>query len=112
MRILVCGGRDYANMQKVADTLEALSPSSIIHGCAAGADDLADMWAGANYVPVLPFTADWGGFGKAAGPLRNKAMLEKGKPDLVIAFPGGKGTANMVKQAREAGIPVMEVKDE
>jgi hypothetical protein len=40
------------------------------------------------------------------GPIRNKPMLEEGKPDLVVAFPSGRGTANMMKQAREAGVPV------
>ena len=36
-------------------------------------------------------------------------MLDEGKPDLVIAFPGGKGTADMARRAREAGIEVIEV---
>ena len=52
--------------------------------------------------------ADWEKHGKAAGPKRNKRMLEW-KPDLVVAFPGGKGTANMVQQARQAGVEVIEV---
>jgi hypothetical protein len=43
------------------------------------------------------------------GPIRNKQMLEEGKPDLMVAFPGERGTANMCKQAREAGVPVMVV---
>ena len=109
MRVLVCGGRDYNDAQKVYEVLCSLSPSTIIHGHAAGADDLADSWAKANHVRVMPFSADWGVFGKSAGPIRNKQMLEEGKPDIVVAFPGGKGTANMVKLAREAGIPVHEV---
>jgi len=34
-------------------------------------------------------------------------MLDEGKPDLVVAFDGGRGTANMVKQAKAAGIQVL-----
>ena len=55
------------------------------------------------------YPADWDTHGRGAGPIRNKQMLEEGKPDLVIAFPGGKGTANMIGQAKEAGIPVREI---
>jgi len=109
MRILVCGGRNYGDQQKVSETLLSLTPTSIIHGNAAGADDLADSWAKANHIPVLPFRADWGTFGRSAGPIRNKQMIEEGKPDLVVAFPGGKGTANMIKQAKAAGIKVLEI---
>ena len=55
---------------------------------------------------ALAYPANWKKHGRAAGPIRNKQMLEEAKPDLVIAFPGGAGTANMVKQAREAGVKV------
>lgn len=44
----------------------------------------------------------------AAGPIRNSRMLREGKPDLVLAFPGHGGTADMVKQAGEAGVGVMK----
>lgn len=110
MRVLVCGGRNYADQQRVSDVLLEIGATYIIHGMAAGADDLADNWAHANHVNVMPFPADWGTFGKAAGPIRNAKMLRDGKPQLVVAFPGGKGTANMIAQAKAAGIPVKEIK--
>ena len=47
---------------------------------------------------------DWKKYGKKAGPLRNQQMLEEGKPDLVVAFPGGNGTADMVRRAKKANI--------
>jgi hypothetical protein len=109
MRVLVCGGRDYSDAQKVYDVLCGICPTSIIHGNAAGADDLADSWAKANNVPVIPFPADWGTFGKQAGPIRNQQMLDKGAPELVVAFPGGRGTADMVRRAEAAGIEVRKV---
>lgn len=109
MRVLVCGGRDYKDIDKVIEVLSNIHPTSVIHGNAAGADDLADIWSRANEIPVIPFSADWGKFGKKAGTIRNKQMLEEGKPDLVIAFPGGKGTANMVQLAKEAGIEVKTI---
>ena len=79
---------------------------TIISGMAKGVDTAAANWAGVNWFPLLEFHPDWDLYGKAAGPIRNKRMLTEGKPDLVIAFPGGKGTANMVKQATTEGVLV------
>lgn len=139
MKVLVCGGRDFGEMspyvargtddyyreaRRVRDdrhllnvTLNALQqcPTVIIHGAARGADRLADNWAKACGVRRLPFVANWypngrkGGLDRSAGPRRNQAMLEEGQPDLVIAFPGGDGTADMVRRAKSAGVKVVEV---
>lgn len=107
--ILVCGGRDYDNMGKVREVLDELNPSLVIHGAARGADQLAQHWCDYNHVDFLQFPADWKRHGKAAGPLRNAKMLRYGKPGLVVAFPGGRGTANMVKLALEADVPVLVI---
>jgi hypothetical protein len=37
-------------------------------------------------------------------------MLDEGKPDLVIGFPGGTGTADMLSRAEIAGVKIIEVK--
>lgn len=81
----------------------------ILHGGASGADRLAGQWAERCGVNNIEFTAHWNQYGKRAGYVRNAQMLEEGKPDLVVAFPGGKGTAMMVKLARDAGVEVIEV---
>lgn len=123
MRILVCGGRDYSDNAKVYATLDAITPRTvpdefgndmpdnvtIIHGGARGADSLADDWAVVNWCAVDVYTADWKKHGRSAGPMRNARMLSEGKPDLVVAFPGGRGTADMVRRSRAAGVAVTEV---
>src|SRR5215217_1525695 len=110
MRVLVCGGRDFTDAEYLAATLESLGPiTRIIHGGAPGADMLAGDWALRNKIPVEVYQANWLMFGKAAGPRRNAEMLAKGKPDMVVAFPGGKGTADMIRRAKAAGVPVKEV---
>jgi hypothetical protein len=81
----------------------------IISGMAPGVDTVAVDWAVCNWCKWHEFTADWDKYGRAAGPIRNKQMLLEGKPDLVVAFPGGRGTAGMIKLAKEAGVPVLEV---
>ena len=112
-RVLVCGGRDFADREFVVRTLNALRSergvSAIIEGGAAGADSFAAEWAIHVGVEHLRFTADWRGHGRAAGPRRNREMLTRGRPDLVLAFPGGRGTANMVAQARSGGVDIIEV---
>lgn len=110
-RVLVCGGRDYADVPTVAAILDGLDPSPtlIIHGAARGADECAWRWACQNFVADAAFPADWKTHGRAAGPIRNQQMLDRSKPHLVIAFPGGAGTADMVRRAKAAGVPVVEI---
>jgi hypothetical protein len=115
-RILVCGGREYNDRERVRNILDAVlegirsagKDAVIIHGNARGADLLADQYAREKSLKVLSFPADWGTHGKKAGFIRNKQMLDEGKPDAVIAFPGGNGTRMMVGLAKRYGIPVKE----
>jgi hypothetical protein len=114
MRVLVCGGRDYKDFFTLYCKLEALHAISpidlVIHGkCPTGADQLANIWASVSDIPVEAYPADWDKHGKAAGPIRNQQMLDEGKPNLVVAFPGGTGTEDMVRKAYRARVPVMEV---
>jgi hypothetical protein len=114
MRVLVCGGRDYDNAERVSEVLTRLHRFSepidaIIEGAATGADRLGRDWAEANGIRVESYPANWGDYGTAAGPIRNAQMIEEGRPRLVIAFPGGKGTRNMIKVARKAGVEVIEI---
>jgi hypothetical protein len=81
----------------------------IIEGDAPGADSAAADFAVVHFCQLETYPAQWSKYGAAAGPIRNKQMLDEGKPDLVVAFPGGKGTANMVRLAQEAGVEVMKV---
>ena len=106
-RILVCGGRDYRNRSKVFETLDAQEgPFVIIHGAARGADTLAAEYARERGVKAEAYPADWKRDGRSAGYRRNERMLRL-RPDLVIAFPGGPGTAHMVEIAQRAGVPTL-----
>src|SRR5437773_10858617 len=108
MRVLVCGGRDYNDsktVQEVLDRLHEQTPfSCVIHGAARGADTLAGLWAKRNDVPVEAYAAAWSTYGRAAGMIRNEQMLHDARPDLVVAFPGGAGTAHTVRMRRRAGV--------
>lgn len=112
-RVLVCGGRRYGERATVFDALDRIHTSEpisiIIHGGAPGADRLAAAWATGRCVSSVCVPADWERFGRGAGPMRNTAMLVDWTPDLVVAFPGGAGTADMVGKAERGGIRVMRM---
>lgn len=113
MKVLVCGGRDYGDRQAVYDALDRLEDvDAMICGGARGADRLAQDWAGMRGIVCRAYPADWEAHGRAAGPIRNQQMLDVEKPDLVVAFPGGRGTADMVERAIAAGVPVFHPRTE
>jgi len=122
LRVLVCGGRDYADRNTVFRTLDSLTGEItdetplgtidliVIHGaCPTGADLWADEWAIINWSRFEEFPADWSKHGRAAGPIRNQRMIDVGRPDLVLAFPGGRGTSDLKRRARAAGIEIREI---
>jgi hypothetical protein len=115
VRVLICGDRrwaDEAAMKRFVDRLPA--DAVVIHGAAKGADRMAGRLAQQRGLEVVEFPADWKRYGRAAGPVRNKQMLEV-KPDLVAYahddLETSKGTKNMVKQAQEAGVAVRNIRD-
>lgn len=114
-RILITGSRDFADWSWMLDVLTYAKSKSapdalLIHGDARGADTLAKMtWEGFG-MPHKPFPADWNQYGKAAGHIRNKAMVDFGA-DICLAFPIGesKGTRGCMKLAEKAGIRVINI---
>ena len=123
MKIIVCGGRDftdYAFIFRALNRLHAKRPiTHVIEGgqrtrdphtreIIGGADYWGMRWAKRNGIPFETVKANWDRDGKAAGPIRNNKMAEM-KPDLVVAFKGGTGTASMIEITKRAGIEVMEI---
>jgi hypothetical protein len=129
MRILICGGRtygwnaaneggyrtkDFAACKLFNDTLDGYLQKGdvrLVSGGAKGADRLAEEWAKMRQVPIYIFHAPWIKYEKRAGPIRNQMMLYEATPDLVLAFPGGAGTADMVKRAKAVGIEVRKINE-
>ena len=115
MRVLVCGGRDYNEYAIIASRLDRLHRNypidTIIEGGASGADSCARRWADSRGVKRQTYNAEWKLHGKVAGPIRNTRMLIEGAPNLVIAFYGGRGTADMVDKAKIAGIEVLDLRE-
>lgn len=121
MKALICGGRNFTNKIRMAEELDGLGITLVIHGDAgrvdregkvvSGADKFAGEWADVRGIPVKAFPAKWAQFGKKAGPLRNTQMIDEEQPDIVIAFPGGTGTFDMTSKAEFKKIPVIYIKN-
>lgn len=126
MRVLVFGGRTYNRRDKVyyaLDDFHAKNPITLlIHGSCRSifqdggpvwsADELAEQWAKDNAITYLGMPAIWYPSGskkldRSAGPTRNALMIQKGRPQHAIGFPGGKGSADMYDKLVAANIPVL-----
>ena len=123
--VVAAGGRDLDwSPTRVAVELKARTHGHLVqlllHGGARGADWAIDTAAHRLGWAVEILRPDWVRLGRAAGPVRNGQMLRRALQEasahtlmaptgvLVIAFPGHRGTASLVEQARrlEAGSPV------
>lgn len=126
MILLVCGGRDYGNHEKIDRCLEAIHTKRgidllVTGGCSDrdkeregrarsnSADEIAEEWADLMCIPRCVFPANWRHLENSAGPIRNSAMLRFMALDGAVAFGGNRGTNDMVKKCKSAGVPVWEV---
>lgn len=116
MNILICGSRNWKNSEIISRELSKISGArKVIHGGCKGADEISGTIAACLGIEVACFPAKWDLYGRAAGPKRNQQMLDEGKPDIVLAFHNdiekSKGTQDMVKRARKAGVPVFVISE-
>jgi hypothetical protein len=113
MKLVVTGGRDYQLTAVDLAFLDQITRDrqidELIHGDATGADAGAKAWAQARMIPDRPVPAKWKLFGLAAGPRRNTEMAEMAKAEggILAAFPGNRGTNDMIEKATRRGIEVL-----
>ena len=109
-RIAVIGSRDFDDYARLQSVLAPHLPAVLVSGGAKGADALAERLAQERGLTIDVIRADWNRYGRGAGPIRNKQIVESA--DLVIAFWDGKsrGTRSALAHADKMGVP-MEVHD-
>ena len=116
IKVVVTGGRKFADARLVFRTLDKIHSekpiSLLIEGGALGADRLCRNWAIQNSVPYRTFPPDWDNFKRAAGHIRNQQMIDEGKPDFAVAFPGGPGTRSMISKLKKAKIPTLNLHEQ
>jgi len=114
MKVLACGDRHWTDRDLIAGYLAVLKdehPDMVLcHGAASGADQIVGEEAEKLGIPVTAYPADWKRYGKAAGPIRNRRMLNEFRPDLICAFhdhiDSSKGTKDMIGLAQSAGLEI------
>jgi len=114
-RILVCGGVTFADEELLTETLDRVIADEkvmIVSGGAKGADALAEKYAKDRNIKIKVFPAEWKKYGKGAGPIRNRQMLDfvsQKESPLVVAFWNGKsrGTKNTIETARKMEIATL-----
>lgn len=112
MKLIIAGGRDFypeGNLRKQAITwLDELNLfygiTEVHHGGAKGADSFGAEWAAFRGIKAIEHKPEWALLGRIAGPVRNGEMAIAA--DALALFPGGKGTANMLRQATEHGLEI------
>lgn len=109
MIVLVCGSRNWDDLPIIQHLLSFLGPTdTLVSGAARGADTLAAFAATELGATLEEYPADWS-HGLSAGPIRNQEMIDKGLPDLALAFGSGKGTDDMVRRCVKARVPTYRV---
>ncbi len=113
MKVIIAGGRTYKFTMfdfAILHKLHLEMPiTEVVCGMAKGADMEAFKWATKRKIPIERYPANWKKYGRSAGPIRNGLMATYG--DALIAFPGGRGTANMIKQAQEHNLIIHIIKE-
>lgn len=103
-KVLVCGGRKFDDEKFLYDILDAMHAefkfTEIIHGGAFGADKLAGKWASERGIKETVYRPNYSKYPPHIAPFRRNTVMAQQKPNLVVAFPGGNGTADMVKKAQ------------
>ena len=107
MHVIIAGSRT-ASKRDVWNALCACpwtdQISTVISGCAQGADSYGAAWARSKSLPVIEMPADWKSYGRSAGMIRNQAMLERAEGLLAIWDGHSPGTKNMIRIAERKGI--------
>lgn len=115
-RVVVAGGRRLkvtdGRIAGVIDLLKRLAPDEIVSGGASGGDQIGEIAARRLDIPVTCFKPHWDRLGRSAGPMRNEKMARyaAAKPGgACVLLPGGAGTADMERRARDHGLRVIKV---
>ena len=117
MRLLVAGSRGVEDREAMLKAIRSVTTGNrpdlvILGGCPRGVDAMALRWAEKNHYPVDLYPAYWDKFGKAAGPIRNKTMVQEADHVVVVWDGKSRGSANVIKIATELGKPLTVVQVE
>ena len=101
MKLVIFGSREIEDMRTLENALEACGMASqvteIVSGGARGVDRLGERYARQRGLPCTVFPAQWGKYGKSAGPIRNAEMAEYADYGVAVWDGVSRGTAKMIR---------------
>lgn len=106
-KLMVCGSRTIVDEQWIFSKLDELfalhKDVVVLSGSAVGVDSIGEKWTGIHNVPIEHFLPDWKKYGRGAGIVRNKQMVETA--DFVMIFWDGesKGTKFVIEYCQKLG---------
>lgn len=115
MKLLVCGSRSIKDFEWVGTQIEnyilstlnlTFDDITIIEGEASGVDTIAKMWAEFRMRPIISMPADWKTYGRGAGIIRNKQMVELCDACLILWDGVSKGTKNDITLCEKLNKPI------
>ena len=108
-KLLIAGSRNFNDYQLLKKLIKPENIECIISGCARGADTLAIKYAEEFNIPIEKYPADWNKYGRSAGYIRNKVMVDKAT--AVICFWDGqsKGTQHTITLTKQTNKPIKVV---
>ena len=113
MKIVIGGSRTYTDYKAFSEALDSVLPDipeneiTILSGHCKGVDAMAERYAAEHKICLQVYPAEWSIYGRAAGPVRNRRMVEE--CDMVIAFWNGssRGTVSLIESAKKQGRDVV-----
>jgi hypothetical protein len=101
MKLAVVGSRSFFNYKMLSDKLSKLEITEIVSGGAFGADYLAEQYAKEHKLPITVFKPDWDKYGKSAGYIRNKLIVDYAEQCIAFWDGKSKGTKNTIDLAKK-----------
>ena len=106
--LAIVGSRNYTNYSSFAQIVETWvkengQPSQIISGGARGVDSMAKKYAIEKKIQFVEYEAEWKKYGKQAGPIRNRKIVENCTHILALPSKKGKGTQITISFAEKKG---------
>ena len=113
MKVVICGSRRFNDADADAAVAEAVERSryevtTVVSGVAPGIDRAGERWAESRGIQADRYPADWDRYGRAAGPIRNKQMVDVADAVIAVMWMGieSRGTASTIGFTRQAGKPL------
>ena len=112
-KVIIAGSRSFVDYEKLRSVCDSILPNqysepriSILSGTSSGSDSLGERYANERGFALNRYPANWKQYGRAAGPIRNRQMVEDADAAIVFWDGQSRGTKNLIEEAKKQGLIV------